>query len=50
MIFLYECGCLKGDIIFLYKEFKNISLELNKDYLDHIRNQEESILEKFLDK
>ena len=48
--FLYECGFLKGDIKFLYKEFKNILLELNEDYLDYIKNQEESILEKFLSK
>ena len=46
--FLYECRFLKGDIRFLYKEFKNILLELNEDYLDHIKNQEESILENFL--
>ena len=48
--FLSECGFLKRDINFLYKEFKNILLELNEDYLDHIKNQEESILEKFLNK
>ena len=48
--FLYECGFLKGDINFLSKEFKNILLELNEDYLDHIKNQEESSLEKFLNK
>ena len=48
--FLYECGFLKGDINFLYEEFKNIFLELNEEYLDHIKNQEESILEKFLNK
>ena len=48
--FLYECGFLKGDINFLYKEFKNILLELNEDYLDHIKNQEESIIEKILNK
>ena len=48
--FLYECGFLKGDINFLYKEFKNILNELNEDYLDHIKNQEESIIEKFLNK
>ena len=36
--FLNECGFLKGDINFLFKEFKNISLELNEDYLDHIKN------------
>ena len=48
--FLYECGFLKGDINFLYKEFKNILLELNEDYLNHIKNEEESVLEKFLNK
>ena len=48
--FLYECGFLKGDISILYREFKNILLELNEDYLDYIKNQEESILEKFLNK
>ena len=45
---LYECGFLKGDINFLYKEFKNILLELKEDYLDHIKNLQESIIEKFL--
>ena len=45
VIFLYECGCLKGDINFLYKEFKKKLLELNEDYLDHYKNQEESFLE-----
>ena len=39
---------LKCDFNFLYKEFKNILLELNEEYLDHIKNQEESILENFL--
>ena len=50
LIFFYECGFLKGDINFLYKEFKKILLELNGDYLDHMKNQEESILEKILNK
>ena len=48
--FLYECGFLKGEINFLYKEFKNILLELNEDYLDQIKNQEVSIFEKILNK
>ena len=47
-IFLYECGFLKVDINFLYTEFKNILLELNENYLNLIKNQEESVLEKFL--
>ena len=48
--FLYECGFLKGDINFLFKEYKNMLLELKEDYLDHIKNQEESIIKKFLKK
>ena len=48
--FLYECGFSKGVITFLYKEFKKILIEMNEDYLDHIKNQEESILEKLLNK
>ena len=47
---LNECGFLKGDINFLYKEFKNILLELNGEYLDHIKNQEEAMIEKILNK
>ena len=48
--FLYECGLLRGDINFLCKEYKNILLELNEEYLDHIKNQEEAIIEKILKK
>ena len=48
--FLYECGFLQGDINFLYIEIKNNLLELNEEYLDHIKNQEGSILEKVLKK
>ena len=48
--FFSECGFLKGDINFLYKEFKNLLLELNEDYLDHIKNQEQSMIEKILNK
>ena len=40
----------KDDIIFLYKKYNNILLELNEDYLDHVKGQEESVLEKFLNK
>ena len=50
VIFLNECGFLKSDINFLYKEFRNIFFELNDQYLDHVKNQEESILEKCLNK
>ena len=31
-------------------EFKNILTKQHEEYLDHIKNQEESILEKFLKK
>ena len=48
--FLYECGYLKGDTNFLYKELEKILLELKEDYLDHIKNQEESVTERFLNK
>ena len=48
--FLYECGFLKGDINFLYKEFKLILLELNENYLDYIKNEEEGITEKILNR
>ena len=47
---LYECGFLKGDIHYLYKEFKKILLELNEEYLDHFKNEEESVIEKILNK
>ena len=50
VIFLYECGFLKGDINFLNKEFKTILLELNEDYLDHITYQEVAIIEIILNK
>ena len=43
----YECGFLRGDINFLYKEFKNILLELIEEYLDHIKNQEEFFWKRF---
>ena len=48
--FLYERGFLKSDINFLYKGFENVSLELNEDYINHIKNQKEALLEKFLNK
>ena len=45
---LYECGFLKEDIHYLYQKFRDILLELNEEYLDYIKNEEESVLEKFL--
>ena len=48
--FLCESVFLKADINFLYKEFENVLLQLNEDYLDYIKNQEEAIIEKILNK
>ena len=48
--FLYECWNLKRDNNFLYKEYKSILLELNEEFLDHIKNEEESVIQKFLNK
>ena len=45
---LNEIGFSKIDINRLNLEFKNMLIEEFEDYLDYIKNQEESILEKFL--
>ena len=45
-----ECGFLKDDIIRLNLEFKNILMEQNEEYLDYIKNEEESIIEKISNK
>ena len=47
---LKEIGFSKNDINLLNLEFKNILLEQNEDYLDYIKNEEESIIEKILNK
>ena len=47
---LTECGFLKDDINQLNKEFKKSLLELNEEYLDHIKNEEKSIIERILNK
>ena len=47
---LYEIGFSKNDIDSLNLEFKNILLEEYEDYLDYIKNEEESIIEKILNK
>ena len=43
-------GFNKLDINLLNLEFKNILLEQHEEYLDYIKNEEESIIEKFFDK
>ena len=43
-----EVGFGKNDINLLSLEFKNILLEEFANYLDYIKNEEESVIEKFL--
>ena len=49
-VLLNEIGFGKNDINCLNLEFKNILVEVSENYLYYIKNEEESILEKFLDK
>ena len=43
-------GFSKNDINSLSLEFKNILLEEYEVYLDYIKNEEESVIERFLNK
>ena len=47
---LKEIGFSENNTNLLNLEFKNILLEEFENYLDYIKDQEESILEKFLNK
>ena len=47
---LKEIGFSKNDINRLSIEFKNILLEGHEDYLSYIKNEEESIIGRILDK
>ena len=47
---LTEFGFLKHDINYLSKKFKNRIFEQNEEYLAFIQDQEESVIEKFLNK
>ena len=47
---LKEIGFSERDINLLNLEFKNILLEGYEEYLDYIKNEEESVIEKFLNK
>ena len=47
---LNEIGFSKNDIKLLNLEFKNILEEEFENYLDYIKDQEESIIERILDK
>ena len=46
---LKEIGFSKNDINRLSIEFKNILIEEHEKWIDYIRNEEESIIEKLLD-
>ena len=48
--FLHDIGFSERDINRLNLEFKNIVIEQHEEYLDYIKNEEESIIEKFLKK
>ena len=45
---LQEVGFSERDIFSLNKEIKNILIEQHEEYLAYIKNEEESVLEKFL--
>ena len=47
---LKEIGFSKNDINLLNLEFKNILIEQHEEYLNYIKNEEESIFEKILNK
>ena len=47
---LKEIGFSKNDINRLNLEFKNILLEEHESYLDYVKNEEESVIESFLNK
>ena len=47
---LHEVCFSQRDINRLSIEFKNILIEQHEEWLDYIKNEEESILEKFLNK
>ena len=47
---LDQKGFLEKGIGNLNKEFKNLLLEQNEEYLDYFKNEEESVFEKILNK
>ena len=47
---LREVGFSECDINCLNLEFKNILIDQHEKYLDYIKNEEESIIERFLNK
>ena len=47
---LKEIGFIKNDINLLNLEFKNILIKQNEEYYTYVKNQEESIIERILNK
>ena len=47
---LHEIGFSERDINHLNLEFKNILIDQHEEYLDYVKNEEESTLEKFLNR
>ena len=47
---LREVGFSERNINRLNLEFKNISIDQHEKYLDYIKNEEEGIIERFLNK
>ena len=47
---IVECGFLKNDISRLNKKFEKILMEEKDEYLEFIKNEEESIIEMILNK
>ena len=47
---LPEIGFSERDINHLNLELKNVLIEQHEEYLDYIKNEEESIIEKILNK
>ena len=45
-----KIGFSKNDINRLNLDFKNILIEKYEEYLDYVKDQEESLIEKFLNK
>ena len=47
---LLEIGFSERDINRLNLECKNILIEQHEEYMDYVKNEEESVIEKFLNK
>ena len=49
-ILLHEIGSSEREINLLTSEFRNILMEQNEEFLDDIKIEEESVIEKLLNK